>query len=423
MMKYTAFLVLILILTAMIAGCNPAGPTEPAETEPVLTSAPVPLIQNGSSEYVIVHQHTKETMLLAMAIQEKVKDLFGVELTMGSGEEVPEGGCEIVIGAGRPVGEQVMEALPKEYDFAVKAAGKQLILCAKNEVSYNYLESYLFREVLVKGEDPNLVLDPENDIVYSASKLAEMNFVDYKMAAGEKFTMTEIFDRGEHKDGSTSLLYRIYVPFNYSPEKTYPIYVNLHGAGHRGISNESQLFSFMLPLLKNPDLGMDEMILIFPQCPSEQKWVDTNWGKGNYSVDAVPESNELAALVSLIGEVQKKYSVDEKRIYVCGLSMGGFGTWDLLMRHPDIFCAGIPMCGGADPSKAEVLADIPVWTVHGAKDPTVPVSGTREMADAMKAIGAEHFRYTELPDHEHDVWNYTYGNVEMFTWLFSQKKP
>jgi len=211
------------------------------------------------------------------------------------------------------------------------------------------------------------------------------------------------------------------VPFNYSPEKRYPIFVNLHGAGHRGVSNESQM-RFVMPLLKNAELGLDEMIMIFPQCPSDQKWVDTDWSRGSYSVDNVPESDELAAIVTVIGQIMEKYSVDEKRVYACGLSMGGYGTWNLLMLHSDLFCGGIPMCGAGDPGKADILKDLAIWAVHGAKDPTVPVKGSRDMAEAMETVGAENFRYTELADHEHDVWNYTYSNMEMFEWLFSQKK-
>ena len=80
------------------------------------------------------------------------------------------------------------------------------------------------------------------------------------------------------------------------------------------------------------------------------------------------------------------------------------------------------MCGAGDPGKAEILKDMPIWAVHGAKDPTVPVSGSRDMAAALEAVGATNFHYTELPNHEHDVWNYTYESEEIFQWLFSQSK-
>ena len=106
----------------------------------------------------------------------------------------------------------------------------------------------------------------------------------------------------------------------------------------------------------------------------------------------------------------------------CGFSMGGYATWNLLMNHPDLFAAGIPMCGAGDPSKADILKDIPIWAIHGAKDPTVPVDGSRNMVDAIENAGGQLLHYTELPDNAHDVWNYTYENAEIFTWLLSQTK-
>ena len=151
--------------------------------------------------------------------------------------------------------------------------------------------------------------------------------------------------------------------------------------------------------------------------------MDTSWSLGSYSLDNTPESNEMKAVIDLIGALQEKYSVDEKRIYVMGFSMGGYGTWNALMNHPDLFAAGIPMCGTGDPTKAEILKDIPIWAVHGGLDPTVPVQGSRDMAQALEAIGAPDFHYTEIPTAEHDVWNYTYDSEEMFTWLLSRVKP
>ena len=418
-MKKVGFVLSALFLVLGLFGCRSETP-EP--TQPAEITAPVPLIQNGTSEYVIVHDSTKATTLLAEAIKSAVREAYGVDLTVAAAKDTPEGGCEIVLGKSRPVGEELLETFTKEFDFALKTAGKQLVLCAANDVSYRYLRSYLTRETLKKTGEGSLTLDEDDQIVYSQSALYKMNLVDYLLSGNESFELTELFSYGEYKEGKTLVPYRVYVPFNYSPEKSYPIFVNLHGAGHRGVSNESQM-RFVMPLLKNAELGLDEMIMIFPQCPSDQKWVDTNWSKGSYSVDEVPESDELAALVTVIGQITEKYSVDEKRIYACGLSMGGYGTWNLLMNHSDLFCGGIPMCGAGDPTKADILKDLAIWAVHGAKDPTVPVEGSRDMADALKAVNAENFRYTELANHEHDVWNYTYSNMEIFQWLFSQKKP
>jgi predicted peptidase len=92
------------------------------------------------------------------------------------------------------------------------------------------------------------------------------------------------------------------------------------------------------------------------------------------------------------------------------------------MNHPDLICAAVPMCGAADPSKAETLIDMPIWAVHGTLDPTVPVTGSQEMVAAIQDAGGQLIKYTELPNHTHDVWTYTYSNYKMFQWLFSQYK-
>jgi predicted peptidase len=136
----------------------------------------------------------------------------------------------------------------------------------------------------------------------------------------------------------------------------------------------------------------------------------------------ISETKEIRTVIALIEETQRNYSVDASRIYACGFSMGGYGTWNLLMLHSKMFAAGIAMCGAADPSKAHVLKDIPVWAIHGAQDPTVPVAGSQEIVNAIKNAGGTKINYTELPDNQHDVWTYTYSNYEIFNWLFQQKK-
>jgi len=256
---------------------------------------------------------------------------------------------------------------------------------------------------------------------YSTSQLSQTNFVDYLREGKKELDPDVFFEAGTFRHEGTTLLYRYYIPSNYSAEKEYPIFINLHGAGIRGSDNKRPL-SFVKKLFSEQAYTLDEYIVIVPQCPENEKWVDIIWKDGSYDLSEVPESNEFAALVALIESMKQSYSVDAKRIWVAGFSMGGYGTWNLLMNHPDLFTAGVPMCGAGAPASAETLLNTPVWAVHGVKDPTVPVSGSREMVEAIQKLGGTKVRYTELPDHEHDVWNYTYSNKEIFTWLFSQTK-
>lgn len=197
--------------------------------------------------------------------------------------------------------------------------------------------------------------------------------------------------------------------------------MNLHGAGNRGSDNKRHLLFINKPL-SDPALSVDEAIILYPHCSPENKWVHTDWYAGSYDLDQIRESDELKAVLEILEQIKKNYSIDENRLYLTGYSMGGYGTWNLLMNHPDMFAAAVPMCGGGDPKKASVIKDIPIWAIHGAKDPIVPVSGSRDMAAALEAAGARDFHYTELPNVEHDAWNYTFNTPEIFRWLFSQRK-
>ncbi|MBQ7302437.1 MAG: prolyl oligopeptidase family serine peptidase, partial [Clostridia bacterium] len=152
------------------------------------------------------------------------------------------------------------------------------------------------------------------------------------------------------------------------------------------------------------------------------QWVNTPWNKGNYSVANVPESAQLKAVMELLDTVEATYSVDKSRVYAMGVSMGGFGTWDLLMRHPDRFAAGMPLCGAADPAMAQAVKDIPIYTFHGSADTTVPVSGTRAMVDAVQAAGGKVLRYEELEGEGHLIQIPIFKRPEVSEWLFAQKK-
>lgn len=419
MKKLLAMMVSLCLLLALFGGCGTAD-SAPETTEEPEKFISATFVSGGVSECVIVHDGTSSASSLANDVRNMIAKEFGVVLNAlnGAAGEHPQ---EIVIGNCRPVVEKTAKKLKTPFDFALKVEENALVLCAVNEISYRYLSEYLSREVFVKTEDGTLQLDSDDNILYTESALSDIHYIDYLAETGKNFDLEQIFDWAIYENGDTKLPYRIYIPFNYSPEKEYPLLVNLHGAGLRGNDNAKQL-AFIDKTMRLPNMTLDETIIIFPQCPQGDRWVDSDWSVGSYNLDNVPESNELKAVVELVGQLQKTYNVDTNRIYACGFSMGGYGTWNLLMNHPDLFCAGIAMCGGGDPNKADILKDIPIWAVHGAKDPTVPVSGSRDMVAAIENAGGQLIQYTELPDNEHDVWTYTYSNFEMFDWLLSQSK-
>lgn len=218
----------------------------------------------------------------------------------------------------------------------------------------------------------------------------------------------------------TTIPYRLYVPADYSAENKYPVIVFLHGAGERGTDNTNQLSNAIGTLFNREDGLIRQSIVIVPQCPEDNQWVDTPWVLGNYGTDDVPESNELATVVELVKQIGSEYSTDTDRIYAMGLSMGGFGAWDLIIRHNDMFAAAVPICGGGDTSKAELLKDTPIFTFHGTDDAAVPYTGTKDMVDAIKAVGGKSIKFVSYDRADHGIWEFAAADEALMPWLFEQ---
>ena len=214
--------------------------------------------------------------------------------------------------------------------------------------------------------------------------------------------------------------YVLYLPANYDEAKEYPVLLLLHGAGERGNDNELQLFHAVDELYETRQALMDECIFLVPQCPQNELWVDWPWENGNYALDEIPESKALSTVMKILDGVIKAYAADTNRVYIMGISMGGFGTWDALVRHEPIFAAGVPLCGGGDPSKADILKEIPIWCVHGTVDSAVPFAGTEEMYNTIVAAGGERITFEPMEGMDHNIWDYATTNGALIDWLFAQ---
>jgi predicted peptidase len=199
---------------------------------------------------------------------------------------------------------------------------------------------------------------------------------------------------------TAKLDYLLYLPAGYEASRTkWPLVLFLHGAGESG-SDLSKVKVHGPPKLV--EAGREfPFILVSPQCPGR------GWN---------PES-----LNALLDDLTRKYRVDKNRVYLTGLSMGGYGTWALAEAHPEKFAAIAPICGGGNPATARKLAKLPIWVFHGAKDPTVPIARSNEMVEALKAVGAD-VKFTVYPDAGHDSWTETYNNPEFYFWLLAQTR-
>lgn len=206
-------------------------------------------------------------------------------------------------------------------------------------------------------------------------------------------------------DGSTRR-YVVFIPRDYAPDKDWPTILFLHGAGERGSDNKGQVRVGIGRAIRQRESSFG-FITIMPQCAAEPAW----WTK----------QSEKDYVMAALAKTRKEYSVDPKRIYLTGLSMGGFGTWALAEDHPRLWAAIVPICGRGDPTTAKRFVHLPCWCFHGADDKAVPPKHSREMIDALKNAGGQP-RYTEYKGVGHNSWDKAYATEELYTWLLEQRR-
>ena len=219
--------------------------------------------------------------------------------------------------------------------------------------------------------------------------------------------------------------YQVFIPAA-SATQPLPLVLFLHGSGERGDDGIKPTEAGVGPWLKQ---NMDSFpaLVVFPQVPENEEWRGRN----------------ARMALAVLDSAREEFHADPKRIYLTGLSMGGYGSWELALTRPDQFAALVPICGAllapreeragllvdqvagsADPYTATVtrLRHVPTWIFHGALDDLVPTHDDRALAAASTRLGAG-FRYTEYPDTNHNAWDPTYRNPAMWTWLFAQRLP
>ena len=199
---------------------------------------------------------------------------------------------------------------------------------------------------------------------------------------------------------TVSLDYLLYLPPTYAPAgEPRPLLLFLHGAGERG--NDLELLKKHGPPRLIDRGEALPFVVVSPQCPADQWW-------------------DTEALIALVDEATASHRIDSQRVYVTGLSMGGFGTWKLAIEYPNRFAAIAPICGGGMAHLTRRITHVPIWVFHGAKDQTVPLRESQSMVDALKRYGGD-ARLTIYPEAQHDSWTETYDNPELYTWLLSHR--
>lgn len=230
-----------------------------------------------------------------------------------------------------------------------------------------------------------------------------------------KYTFPELTFRYEtfHDPLNGNVLpYRLSLPIGYDPAKKYPVLLLLHGLGAVGTDNEEPLSNFNVLFNRNGDLVAEAVVV----CPQSFGWWDLDRDQPG------DQKGPLGSVLHLLDEIEKTYSCDANRIYVTGISMGGYGTWNLLQDYGDRFAAGMPVCGGGDTAKAKALTDIPIKIYHSVDDGTVSYSNSQMMFDVIQAVGGDKVEMIRLKGLGHGAWSYAYADRDGLSWLFSQHK-
>jgi predicted peptidase len=205
-------------------------------------------------------------------------------------------------------------------------------------------------------------------------------------------------------DGKT-MPYLLYLPEDYNTQEKWPLVLFLHGRGESD-GPLSVVKKWGPPRLVERGEKL-KFILASPQCPRQDSW---------------PQPSQQQLLVGLLAELRKELKVDGSRVYLTGLSMGGYGSWRLAADHPEMFAAVVPVCGAGKTGDAPKLKSLPIWVFHGTEDSAVPFARSKEMVDAIKQAGGTNIRFTTLEYIGHNSWESAYASPELWSWMLSQRQ-
>lgn len=228
------------------------------------------------------------------------------------------------------------------------------------------------------------------------------------------------FTGGEYTD--EEFHYRLMKPAVIEADQKYPLVIFLHGAGERGTDNQKQLFYFPTQMAQPRYRERFPCFVLAPQCRDDHRWMNFDWNIPEDPTMSETPTEQLQTVIQMFKATLEQEAIDPDRVYLTGLSMGGFGSFDLAIRHPDLFAAIAPVCGAADPTKVSVLKDTPLWIVHGSDDNVVLPDRSRSAVKALTDAGG-HPIYVELPGVGHNSWTPAFAdNDGLVPWLFRQRR-
>jgi predicted peptidase len=258
--------------------------------------------------------------------------------------------------------------------------------------------------------------------VFSGAMLMAQSTGSIHIEPGKQLPQSlEIQLGGKSAPRDVTIRYMLFAPKDYKAEgKKWPLLLFLHGLGECSNDDLSRV------KIHGPANFVDSrpdfpFVVVTPQLPPPPGYKEGVTYSSEQIIALARKAWAPDELIQLVDHVTAKMNIDRGRVYVTGLSMGGYGTWRLVAEHPERFAAAVPICGGGEPeTMARAVNRMPIWAFHGAKDPTVPLAEGKKMVDAVKRAGGD-VRFTVYPDVAHNSWKVTYDNQEMYDWLLAHQ--
>ena len=405
----------ILSLTLLVSCGSDANTTIGTEedTQAPQTQSGLTLIQDGSSVYSIIYDDALELYSECQDLKAAIFNAYSVNMFPKKSSATEIGEYEILIGqTNRPESAQ-LQAEIGEDEYAIKTIGKKIVITSLTE-----------RGIIAGIKDfANMYVSASNEGFVIPE---DMNIV--KKTPAEQISGKAGWEFKKFKaSNSIELPYQIYLPENIDTSKEYPVLLFMHGLGSVGTNGEhiTQTVAQYVKNITASEKYKNEVIIIAPQHPKGQKWVEVDYKPGTYEFAKTPISKWLAAAKELLDDQMKVLPIDENRVYGYGNSMGAFATIYMAMTYPDLYAAIVPVAGGCDPTQAALIKDVPIWLFHGDADTTVNIVGSQTLHDNLVGMGAKEAKITVYKGVGHATQGcfVTAANTQgLLDWMFSHSK-
>ena len=419
LLSITAALLCALLLVSCAQAPQTATPDTQADTtadtDTSNTQESGKLIVNseGTEFIVIVPEDAKTLYDTALNIKSSAYAACSKNIYVKYDGSATEQDCEILIGmTNRAESAQAAEGLA-ENEYRIVWINNKLVVAGGTNYAARLGAKWLC-DTYFEGATGSAIYVPEN-IDQKGSVSLNLNF------SGLKTGWNSLVYPATN---NIELQYQIYMPANYDANKEYPCILYMHSAGVRCDDN-SHIYAGEAKFLRNLETSSykNDVIVIAPCCPKTDKWVPAaTWNAITYDFVNTEPTSYMVAATELFNKAREGLSIDDSRLYLYGMSMGGFATWDLLTRNPNTFAAAIPVAGAGDPTAVSTFDGTAIWIFHGTADEAVPYASGKTMYDALIAAGRNDVKLTTFDGAGHGIWSMTADTEGLFDWLFAQKR-